>query len=627
MKTIFKFSLFASLLSGIIILSTATLKAEEPLVYPTALSIQKFETDKVIYKTREKAKFICEFISHNNHQGNASDKVEIQIWLEREVARPELCASKSIQLKKGINREELSWGTDKNVFGHLATMKIIDGFGRTLGERETLFDVANNWVDVMRLASIGANKCATKDFPEDSMRLMIAKMRTAYINAFEVFTFSPKPYYLAPVENEWPYQYSKVVISKDKLIQWSKLLHQSGMKFVAYNETSAAEGPDDWKIYLKVVDNGKTPYAHYFKDKGMFVPNMLKIADLFSKELSESIKMFGWDGILMDSAIDGHKRTAEGMDKDGKNLTDLSIGEVGYKYLEKARESAKKVNPDFCFLSQNATTISHIGVKQDADKMYPWIKENAEKMKIRKYSELADIYTLEIDSHNEPRDGRYPLTYEKMSVALNSIVETTGRPLMSWAFVVPPYYDEYSVSFTRPYMSLIYASRTKLHDHFDFYGGALSDGSESPASKQFIKYNRFAARFSYYLWNPNFKWVIDPSQSMDIKGSRPLFWKRTAYQTNSEGGDIFTVVNLLNLPSNGTILSQKEIPDFFQNGVITLSGQIKDVKKVVFLNADDESIKPLELVPLSEDGGAKRYSIPPVEAWALLVIQSGTGNK
>ncbi len=609
-----------------IIFLSATLKAEEPLVYPTALSIQKFDSDKVIYRTGEKADFICEFVSYNNHQGNASDKIDIQIWIESETAKAELCASKSVQLKKGVNKEELSWKADKSVFGHLATLRIVDGYGRLLGEKETLFDVADDWVDVMRLASFGANKCAMKEFPEASMRAIVAKMRSSYFNALEIFTFSPKPYELAPAENEWPYQYSKIVISKDKLIQWSKLLHQSGMKYVAYNETSAAEGPDDWKTYLKEVSMEK-PYAHYFADKGMFTPNSIKIADLFADQLSKSVKMFGWDGIMMDSAIACHIQTARGLTKDGKKLTDLSAGEVGRIYLDKAKKMAREVNPEFAIISQNATSVSHIGVKQDADKMYPWIKGNAEKLQIRKYSELVDIYTLEIDSHNEPRDGRYPLTYEKMSVALNSIVETTGRPLMSWAFAVPPYYDEYSVSFTRPYMSLIYASRTKLHDHFDFYGGALSDGSESPASKQFIKYNRFAARFSYYLWNPKFTWLLDPMQSMDIKGSKPLFWKRTVYQADSEGGDTFTVVNLLNLPSNGTILSQKEIPDFFQNGLLSLSGNLKDAKKVVFLNADDDSLKPLELVPLAGEGGAKQYSIPPVEAWALLVIQSGTINK
>lgn len=155
------------------------------------------------------------------------------------------------------------------------------------------------------------------------------------------------------------------------------------------------------------------------------------------------------------------------------------------------------LKPDFKFLCQNATSISHNGVEMSVNEMYPWIKQNAERLNIRKLSEVVDLYTLEIDAHNVPRDGRYPLTYEKMSIALNSIVEMTGRPLMAWAYLATPFYKEYSVQFVRPYMAIHLASRTQVHDHFVRYGGAMSPGRDSPVSRAFLKYNRFFARFSY----------------------------------------------------------------------------------------------------------------------------------
>jgi hypothetical protein len=602
-----------------------TVAAAEPLVYPGAVTIERFEAERVIVKPGEDVRFQCDFTSYDNHESNSPGQFEVQIWIERQLEKPTRCAAKPVQRTIGANRVELTWKAERGVFGHRATVKLVDGFGRVLAERSTLFDVAENWVDVMRLASLGASHAATAAVTEARMAEIVGRMRRACFNAFEVYTFSPKPYVLAPPEPAWPYQHNaRHIVLKEKLLDWAKVLHQAGMKYVAYNETSAAEGPADWHVYRPEVTMEK-PYAHYFADKGMFTPNSLKIAPLFAEQLAASIRMFGWDGILMDSAFACHINTAKGVSKDGQKLTDLSPGEVGALHLRAARQKAREVNPDFAFLSQNATSISHVGVKLDADKMYPWIRENAAKLQAAKYSEYVDSYTLEIDAHNEPRDGRYPLTYEKMSVALNSLVESTGRPLLSWAFIVTPYYDEYSVSFVRPYMALIFASRTKLHDHFDFYGGAASSGADSPASRQFSRYNRFAARFSYYLWNPRLKWVVDPAPRLSVEGgSRPLFWARTVYRMDAEEGRTVTVVNLLNLPSNGLILAQKEIPDHCQNGVLRLAAGAL-AERVTYLNADDESLAPLDLVPAGSERGATKYNIPPVEAWSVIVIQTAEG--
>jgi hypothetical protein len=598
--------------------------ASEPLVYPAAVSSLRFATDRSIYKPGEPVRLACEFTASNLSADGPGTQIEIQIWLERELSKPQLCAAKKIRAKRGINREELVWTAGEGVFGHLATMRLVDGFGRNLAERTTLFDVAQNWVDVMRLACCGANHVAVEGMADLRMLAILDKMRSASCNALEVYTFSPKPYELAPREDRWPYQYrAQQIVLKERLQAWSAVLHRSGMKYVAYNETSAAEGPPDWQVYLKEIGMDK-PCAYYFADRDMFTPNSLRIAPRFARQLADSVRMFGWDGILMDSALACHIATSKGLDRDGRKLTDLPPGEVGCEYLKEARRKAREINPDFALISQNATSISHVGVKLAADKMFPWIRENCRKLRFDRdspFHRYCDAYTLEIDSHNEPRDGRYPLTYEKMSVALNSIVEATGRPLMSWALVVTPFCDEYSIAFTRPYMSLIYASRTKLNDHFAFDGGALSDGAEAPASRLFIRYNRFAARFSWYLWNPKFKWVLDPARLVAIRASRPLFWERTVYQADDGHGGTVTVVHLLNLPSNGLILGQKEIPEPLSGASLRLSTAMK-AARISYLSADDESLEPLDLVPSGETEAVVTYPLPPVRAWSVLVIRS-----
>lgn len=598
------------------------------VIFPSSIKIKNFQTDKVIYKPGEPVNFLVEFTGRNNHQNNSEKDLDVQIWVERALEKPFLAASKKIALENSKSQNiKIEWlWAGKNVFGHRAWVRFVDARGRLLAEKDTFFDVAKNWINVMRMICMGTKILANPTYSDSSVKDAVLRMRSAYFNALEMYSFSPKPYELAPKEDKWLYQYQykkpapEIYVSKERLQAWSRALHRNGMKYIAYNETSAAEGPEDWQTYQKWLDNGKTPYAHYFKDKGMFTPNSIKIADLFAKEMAKSVQMFNWDGVLMDSAIACHIQTADGMDKNGKQLTDLTVGEVGYKYLEEARKLTKAINPDFCFLSQNATSITHNGVKLEPAMMYPWIKANAERMNIKKYSELVNLYTLEIDSHHEPRDGRYPLTYEKMSLALNSVVEATGRPLMSWAFVVTPFYDEYSVAFVRPYMALIFASRAKLNDHFAGYGGAWSDGCESPAAKQFIKYNRFMARFSYYLWDPKLKWKYDLGNDLDISASRPLFWKKLVYERELENGKKQTIINLLNLPSNGTILGQKEIPLKAQNVTLKISHK-HEVSRVVAIDADDEALKPLTLQKDRDEGDFSIYRIPPVTCWSLIIIE------
>ncbi len=589
--------------------------------YPTPITIHDFRAVQAISKPGDQVKFQVAFTPGAGHDSNKSPDLRMELWIERELDPAFLAAQTDLPSTPHKRQEAtLTWVADKDVFGHRAWIKFVDVQGRILATAETLFDVTSNWINVMRLSTGGANRLAYEGYSNEQMNEDIQRMRDAYFNAREVYTFSPAPYELAPKEVTWPYQYAKPntpPISKERLQTWGKRLHAEGMKFVAYNETSAAFGPDDWKVYLKPGD--KKPYAHYFEDKGMFTPNALKIAPLFASQLEESIRMFGWDGILMDSAIACFINTSQGFDQDGRRLTRLSAGEVGYQHLHEARKRALAANADFRFLVQNATSVSHVGVKESTDNVYPWIVKNAERMHMAKCSEVADFYTAEIDAYNEPRDGRYPLTYEQMSVSLNSLVETLGRPLMAWAHLVEP--ENYSAASVAPYMAIHLASRTQVHDHFDAYGGGLSEGANSPASQQFLQYQRFLARYSYYLHDPKLQWIMDAEKHLSVSSEKPLFWKRTVYRRPLENGGERIVLNILNLPSNGKILHQKEIPETAQNVTLRL-GQGVHPSRVVFLNADDPSLTSLTLKPGEGGKEGTEFRLPPIPRWAVVVIET-----
>ncbi|MDO9543504.1 MAG: hypothetical protein Q7J98_14455 [Kiritimatiellia bacterium] len=592
----------------------------EQTIYPGSVDISDFSTAKVIYKPGENIRFQVAFIPWDNHETNSNNTLDIQVWVEREMDTPFLATSLSAGITNGRSHNlVLNWNGDKDVFGHRAWVRFSDAQGRLLAEKDTLFDVAADWIHVMRLYTEGAKNLANETVSDEQIAANIKVYREAYINAVEMYTFSPKPYYLAPKEDIWPYQYGKQEVQKERLQAWSRELHRQGLKYIAYNETSAAEGPDEWKFYLKDVSMEK-PCAAYFADKGMFVPNALKIAAYFADQMGQSVKMFGWDGLLMDSAIHCYIQTSKGVTKEGKPVTDLTPGEIGYQYLQKAHKAAREINPDFRFLSQNATSISHKGVKEAPENIYPWIIANAKKLNIRRYSELVDLYTLEIDAHNEPRDGRYPLTYEKMSLTLNSIIEVTRRPLMAWAMLAAPFYTEYSIASLRPYMALLLASRTHIHDHFLSYGGPLSRGKNSPVSKQFVLYNRFLTRFSYYIFDPELRWVVNAKTLFKVTGSRPLFWDKLVYERPLAGGGKRWVIHLLNLPPNGTILDQTEIPDPVQNVELMINKENAPAR-IACMDADDMTLKPLALVKAGETEQQIIYHIPPVVCWKIIVVE------
>lgn len=594
------------------------------LVYPGVVRIEDFRTEKVMYKPGEKVRFRVRFAPRTNHEKNAFEDLRAQIWVERELAPAFLATAEGIKTTSEEPQDlTLIWqNADKDVFGHRAYVRFVDPQGRLLAEADTLFDIASNWAPIMRLAC--THHVWDSGFTDEQIRGRIQIMREGRFNALEMFGWFPKSYVLAPKTATWSSQYyptpKSKPVSRERLQAWGRELHRNGMKYVAYNETSAIEGPEDWHVYLEYTGFEK-PYAHYFGKDGMFTPNALKVAGLFADQLERSIRLFGWDGILMDSAIACFIETTRGLTKDKKPLTDLTAGEVGYQYLKQAREKALALNPDFKFLSQNATSISHNGVKEAPDNIYPWIKKNAERLKIRRYSEVADLYTAEIDAHHTPRDGRYPLTYEKMSLALNSLVETTGRPLMAWAFLVNPFYGEYSVASVRPYLATHLASRTQVHDHFHFYGGALSDGRHSPASRAFVRYNRFLARFSYYLTHPGLRWMLDAGEHLEVSASRPLFWNRTVYRRQRPDGRKEIIVNLLNLPTNGTIIDQQEIPAAAQNVTLFVSSELRP-QRVVCISADDDSLRSLVLQADKKSEKGQRYRVPPVACWTVLVMET-----
>jgi phosphoglycolate phosphatase-like HAD superfamily hydrolase len=599
---------------------TSQSDAGDEFVYPGDVTVRDFRAEQMMYKPGEPVRFVVDFTAHAPPVNGKTPPLTLEISIEQELSPPFVAVRQTAELKPGVQRAELVWQTGgRDVYGHRATLHCRDAFGRVLAEAETLFDVADDWTPVMRLAAMEAAGLARPDRSQEDIDANIKMLRQAHINAVEAFTTTPRPYLLTPKERAWPYQYGENrLVSADVLRAWGKALHRNGMKFILYNEMSAITGPDAWKIW---DDSWPKPrlITTYFAEKGMFNPNMLAIKDDFADQLAASIREYGWDGILMDSVGGAYRITAEGFNQAGERLTDLSIGEVSYRFLSAARQKARAENPDFRFLSQSAPQVSLKGIADSTSEIFGAIMRRAELLGLRRYSQANDMYTAEFDSHTEPRDGRYPLTYEAVLASMNSIRAAVGQPLMAWAHLSSPDYSEYSVAFVRPYLAAHFAARTQTHDHFGFYSGALSDGAGAPVSRQITRYNRFASRFSYYLFSPELHWLIEPDAAIRVSATRPILWDKTVYQRTTASGQRQMIIHLLNLPDDHHALGQKQIPPMAQNIAIRLPAN-KPMSTAWFLSADDDALQPLPLLPEKNADSSTTWRLPPLDCWGMVIM-------
>jgi hypothetical protein len=92
------------------------------------------------------------------------------------------------------------------------------------------------------------------------------------------------------------------------------------------------------------------------------------------------------------------------------------------------------------------------------------------------------------------------------------------------------------------------------------------------------------------------------------------------YQRALPDGHKRFVLHLLNLPSNGLILDQTEVPPVAQNVELHVRQELKPLR-VACLDADDESLEVLTLAKSGETPDATVYRIPPFKCWAVIVIE------
>jgi len=455
-------------------------------------------------------------------------------------------------------------------FGFLAELTATDAQGKTLASARTVFEVSANWPEVMRLACIEPYKFASPTTSDEQIATWVARARAAGVNTVETYAWMPASYFFTTDQPEWPeYGGPKPgrLTSAAKLKLWSRLLHENGMKLIAYSETSAVKGPEAWKVYAPAQGQPTEAdlQAPYYREVGMFLPNALLCGDTLGRHLAWAIEQFGFDGLLMDSASQCLYATATGVDRAGKKLTDLTVGEVGRRYLAAARAHTDPVNPEFKYVSQNAWA-SLVGrswhFRRPLPAIHGAVKAYFDQLRWAAYSDAVDMWSTESDPDSMQHD-RYAGTYDRLAVTLNTTREVTRKPLLLWAALSQ--YDGqgggHNPGTIKPFLGTIFASRAACNDHFEMYGGTMTGPEDDAANAAVAQYRWFAARYGQYLFDPALRWDQEPWQRLSFYGlPSTVMWEHTVYTQPLPDGRSRTVINLLNLPLDRRIVAEHDLP-------------------------------------------------------------------
>src|SRR2546423_13528459 len=112
MKTAFWMSIIRSIAILAFVLSPVLGPA---MPYPASVAINRFQTNKVIYKPGETVTFQVDFTQVFSSGVTPADRLTIQVWMERELDPPFLAAETSLTASPQERKQlTLNWTADKD---------------------------------------------------------------------------------------------------------------------------------------------------------------------------------------------------------------------------------------------------------------------------------------------------------------------------------------------------------------------------------------------------------------------------------------------------------------------------------------------------------------------------------
>ena len=316
-----------------------------------------------------------------------------------------------------------------------------DSDGQIIAEKETLFDVVDNWWKVMRLAVRNGSTVASPGAPSSIPRLSdaaiqnrVEKMRHWGFNTFEPFHYAP-PWDLDPEGDMWEdLDYAGHFISRDRVAQWGSTLHSQGMKYLGYNDIGAIQGPPEWQLRWK---SDGTVWRKYYADQGYFHPNLNFLSQRWADENIAAINAFDFDGIFIDSAYAIGRNTVRYYnDNDGNPIPQSpSVGQYMHDGLGPAKPTVRATKEFVCLCEPECIPACLLLPSTFHSTMF--MTRSFLKQISRMYGltmTMSICGRLNGTRANIPA-ASYPQEYERMAVIMTSLVDVLGKPVLQWAFL------------------------------------------------------------------------------------------------------------------------------------------------------------------------------------------------
>ncbi len=356
-----------------------------------------------------------------------------------------------------------------------------------------------------------------------------------YVNVIEKFSWPPDLFSdLTPETETWRSGQGSYYESKSMLRELIRQAHTRGIKVTSYAYLVGG-GPPAYEFARRHPDlmsyrrDGRLWQARFntkwfedWPDAGYGVwarimPNCAQpeVMDTHIREMIESVKMFGWDGVRYDSHpgmvtihpdLEGNLVPPPGADQD----------ELSAANIRSTKDRVHAVYPDFGF-------------------GYNW----------------GPIY--------ERRGVKTPQSYAAAlaggGMRLNEQVIGAGEPEHLghiWKEYARIYAED--ASHTISLGGHYWIMRLKLGNRMDvLHQAALSlaarshlyNGPLGPTT--FGDLAQFVTRYSYFLWDPALEPVAEPDQLFTVEADRPPIWQPFVYQRQTpEGSQI--IMHLVNTP-------------------------------------------------------------------------------
>lgn len=603
------------LLVSLLLLTTLAPVAAQPSV---TLSLWP---DKVLYTPGETARFAVTAVN----SGKDAVAGTLSVRAGWEMDESEQVAQQPLNLAPGETKKlEFTWKT-RDVLGCEARAELLAGeqIVATSGE---YFSVCPQ-KEILRVSLHGEYPglftYGTPDYLA-SIPAKVESLRRAYCNVMEFFGWCPDNFAsLAPARDLWANSYFE---SKTALQQAVAAGHALGVRSLHYaaGYTWSRPGYDlvrthpQFAVYdgkgrplaggtlnVQWADFGAHPdvRAGYAQAgacwQGAFINFARRDAvDWGIKELIESKKMFGWDGVR----FDGHfvvptAYTAGCLDLDGKPLPSGDEGErITAANTLYTKEQVFKTFPDYLFMYNGAT--------YDAVHNRP----------------LSDGVSM-ASRGGLVADESYRTYYEVVS-AWNSwkafadrLVQEADRCRASGGFaggyMPPPWCVNPAVD--RLQYCLLFAAQN--HPFFSFPDqdrAADVGGTHFPLQKDIF---RFVTRYSAFIWGREQERVKQPDRLVAVDTAGKVWWKDFVYERKRADGRRFVIVQLINEPPSEFIQAEKqELPPPLADVTVKFAQPVK--------RAWVASYEPaLNCQATDAPGGVVK--VPRLAVWTMVVAEMG----